>query len=96
MSDPNPSPEAFRQMASEYIEVANRQGQDAYVGAVATAMLHAGARYAAFVAASNSPNKTQMQLSRKTNLDQITAQFRTYLEGHYDEHSENYDSYIKR
>nr|WP_303657340.1 DUF3144 domain-containing protein [Asticcacaulis aquaticus] len=82
-------------MAAEYIDIANRQGKEVdSFNVPGNALLHAAARYQAFVAATSSHDKTQMMVARKVNIDAITAQFREYLEGHYAEYSEHFDAYL--
>lgn len=85
---------SFADMAAAYIDLANTQGRDTDQGLVSTAFLHAAARYAAFVTAVSSADKAGMQASRAANLDEITARFREYLEQHYTEYSDNFDTYI--
>lgn len=85
---------SFADMAAAYIDLANAQGRDTDYGAVNVAFLHAAARYSAFVIAVNSASKEDMETVRKVNLDQIVADFRGFVEQHYSEYVENFDTYV--
>jgi hypothetical protein len=85
---------SFAEMAASYIDLANTQGRDTDYGAVNGAFLHAAARYSAFVIAVNSSSKEDMETVRNVNLDQITADFRGFLEQHYSEYVDNFDTYL--
>ena len=96
MTDTPPKGRSFPELAAAYIDLANTQGQETDQEFVSIAFLHAAARYAAFIAAINSSGADQMKTDRTENLNTITAKFREFLELHYTEYSDNFDTYLVR
>ncbi|MBW8733540.1 MAG: DUF3144 domain-containing protein [Asticcacaulis sp.] len=84
----------FVRMATAFIDQANAFSSDAGHDAVATALLHATARYVAFATASNADSPSQFAAERDGAVDHFTAQFREAVAQHYDDYATNFETYL--
>ncbi len=74
----------FVRMASEHIDLANGHNADAPYELVAIALTQAAARYNAFTVSMALETKAALTAEREDAITQLTAQFREFLEQHYD------------
>ncbi|MDC7683344.1 DUF3144 domain-containing protein [Asticcacaulis sp. BYS171W] len=80
----------FGDLASAYIDTANAQAKtsDAYL--VATALLHAAARYNVHVLAGDAVDATQFAVTRKVFIERSLTQYAEYLEHHFNEYVDQF------
>ncbi|MGA9659337.1 MAG: DUF3144 domain-containing protein [Asticcacaulis sp.] len=74
----------FVTMASEHIDLANGHNADAPSELVALSLTQAAARYNAFSVFMALESKDAMTDARDEIVPQLTQQFRSFLEQHYD------------
>lgn len=94
MTDTTETP--FVRMATAFIDQANAFNREAGQDVVATALMHAAARYMAFAAASGADSRSHYAGERDAAVDHFTSQFREVIAQHYDDYVANYDAYLER
>jgi Protein of unknown function (DUF3144) len=82
--------DVFAQLIADHIELANKQGETADPGFVGAALMHAAARYNAYVSSGLFQTGGQMVEAREAHLDHYAKQYREFLEYHYDLYAANF------
>lgn len=78
------SDDPFIRLASEYIDLANTHGKSADQGLVGAALLHAAARYNAFVSSTLADDAEHLRKMRDEHISHHAEQFARALMHHYD------------
>ena len=84
----------FVRMATAFIDQANAFSREAGQDMVATALMHAAARYIAFAAASGADSRSHYAGERDAAVDHFAAQFREVVAQHYDDYAANFEAYL--
>ena len=93
MSDP--TNEAFVRLASAHVDLANAQARNTSRELAGVALMHAAARYNAYVGATQARNAGQLMLLRDELIADQVKSFHEALEHHYREYVATLDD-IKR
>lgn len=94
MTEPIETP--FVRMATAFIDQANAFSREAEQDLVATALMHAAARYVAFATAANAEAGADFAAERDEAIAHFTAQFRDVVTQHYDDYAGNFKAYLGR
>ena len=94
MTEPAETP--FVRMATGFIDQANAFSREAGQDVVATALMHAAARYGAFATAANAERAADFAAERDEAIEHFTAQFRDVVTQHYDDYVSNFKAYLGR
>ncbi len=94
MTEPAETP--FVRMATAFIDQANAFSREAGQDVVATALMHAAARYVAFAAASGADSRDEYATERDAAINHFAEQFRDVVGQHYDDYAVNYEAYLGR
>jgi hypothetical protein len=84
----------FYELANDFIELANRHGQNLDKGKISAAFLYAAARFNTFVVASSAENTQQMESFKERALEYFVNEYKKMLEEHFTDYAENFSQYI--
>lgn len=87
------SNERFNEMMIEHINTANGHLNEANPGNAGAALMHAAARFNAFVSSTQFVGGRVMLQSKDAHIDHYVKLYRQYLEDHYKEYAENFEQY---
>lgn len=90
-----PTENPLVERAAAFIALANEQASSAQVDQVAGSMMLATARYCTHVVASGVSSAAAMRQEREAQLDFITQNFRTLLEGEYDFYTNKFTELVR-
>ncbi len=94
MTEPTDTP--FVRMATAFIDQANAFSREADQDLVATALMHAAARYVAFATAASAEKAADFAAERDEAIKHFAAQFREVVTQHYDDYAGNFKAYLGR
>lgn len=83
----------FNELMIEHIELANGHLKEANAGQAGAALMHAAARFNAFVSSTQFVGGRVMLQSKEAHIDHYVNLYRQYLEGHYEEYAQNFAEY---
>ncbi|ESQ77804.1 DUF3144 domain-containing protein [Asticcacaulis sp. YBE204] len=88
-----PSDQDFSQMIINHINIGNSDAQKSEPGVAGAALMHAAARFNAYVSSLQYVSPRIMQDRRQFEIDHYLKLYKEMLEQHYDEYVANYDQY---
>jgi hypothetical protein len=91
----NPDEQLFWDTVDSFIEQANSACEQMEPSAASAALLHAAARFSAFVVASSSIDRKEYIEEMDASLNYLTNQYRELLRDNLEDYRENYKIYIK-
>lgn len=91
-----PDDQAYWDLVEDFIGRANEACDRADPAAVSAALLHASARFSAFVVAASSLDRKELTEELEPSLQYLTGQFREQLRTDLADYRENYKVYIVR
>jgi hypothetical protein len=91
----SPDEQVFWDTVDAFIEQANSACERMDPSAASAALMHAAARFSAFVVASSSLDRKEYIEEMKVALNYLTDQYRELLRADLEDYRENYKIYIK-
>jgi len=85
--------EDFHKLIAEHIEHGNAQAKTSEAGVAGAAMMHAAARYNAYVSSLQCVSGRIMLDRKAAEIEHYMKLYREMLEQHYDEYAANFDQY---
>ena len=94
---PKDADSRFYDRADAHIHLSNDQiDEDATKGKVSASMMHATARFNAWVSATGWHNGEEMNTSREETIEYFVSEYRKMLEENIDDYVENFESYMRQ
>ncbi len=86
--------EQFRQLADQFIQLANEQYQMTGEGRVGYALMYAAARFNAFLVASTAGHKSQLAAELEETTQYFTRQYQKMFTENISDYLQHYDEYL--
>lgn len=88
--------QVYWDLVDDFIQRANDACEDADPSAVSAALLHASARFSAFVVAASSLDRKEFTEEMEPSLAFLASQYREHLRSNLEDYREHYKVYIAK